>query len=587
MRWTLLLLLANFAAALFLASLYRHDEASVRHQHLFVLNSEEVTYIHIERSSEILTLAKRGTRWWITQPLEWPANPFAVQRILNHLVLLESDIRLPLSELGEHTLADYGLAPPAFTVCLGNDQDKQALAIGSATGLGNRLYVMKSGADNLAMVPREGFESILQQLSSLRGENIFDIPLYAVEAITIRLRDPELTLRLVKTNGEWHFESPIATAADNERVETLLNLLSSLKVARFVEPSAQTEATTRLESPSMRITLSGHNQQQTLLLGSPDETTDIPRLYARLERSPTVFSVMAEPFTNLRTRWEALREHRIARFDPALINAIDIRRGERSLSLQKLETGPWQIVRDNETLAADTDTVQGLLNHLKSLQAVRFISDAPSQNDLKNAGLTPPSGEIRLRGSETLTLQLGALDPKDDLRTVATSGAPSLFGVEEKTLQLIEAEPYAYRSRRLLELPETATVENLTLQVLGDQRPVALTDASVPLALGETLKQQLHTFEAQAFVPGEADAHGFRLRESETSHQWTLLLTLTIGLPGGEATQLRTHAYYLSDLGSSPVYAIATDSSQPFLLPEGLVANLRTLAATAASNATP
>src|SRR5689334_17232571 len=36
-----------------------------------------------------LALAKRGDTWFVTSPLEWPANPAAVSRILTELQFLE------------------------------------------------------------------------------------------------------------------------------------------------------------------------------------------------------------------------------------------------------------------------------------------------------------------------------------------------------------------------------------------------------------------------------------------------------------------------------------------------------------------
>src|SRR5579864_3707913 len=38
---------------------------------------------------QTLALAKRGDTWFVTQPLEWPANPPAVSRIITELQFLE------------------------------------------------------------------------------------------------------------------------------------------------------------------------------------------------------------------------------------------------------------------------------------------------------------------------------------------------------------------------------------------------------------------------------------------------------------------------------------------------------------------
>src|SRR3954469_25926762 len=58
-------------------------------------------------------LVRRGEAWWLTAPLEWPANPHAVSSLINELVLLENVSSFNVADLAQNnqSLADYGLDP--------------------------------------------------------------------------------------------------------------------------------------------------------------------------------------------------------------------------------------------------------------------------------------------------------------------------------------------------------------------------------------------------------------------------------------------------------------------------------------------
>ena len=59
-----------------------------------VLGAEatDIRSLEITGSNRDVALMKRGDTWFITKPLEWPANPNAVSRIVNELQTL---VRFP------------------------------------------------------------------------------------------------------------------------------------------------------------------------------------------------------------------------------------------------------------------------------------------------------------------------------------------------------------------------------------------------------------------------------------------------------------------------------------------------------------
>ena len=107
-------------------------------------------------------IEKRGESWWLTSPHEWPANPNAVSLIHNELQFLKNVTSFAVTDLakGGQTLADYGLAEPAYTVEFTAAKKSFKLLIGDDTKTGNRLYVLSPDGTRVHVVSRSLADSV-------------------------------------------------------------------------------------------------------------------------------------------------------------------------------------------------------------------------------------------------------------------------------------------------------------------------------------------------------------------------------------------------------------------------------------------
>lgn len=594
MRWTLTLLIANLLAIAWITHTHYQSAESLMSLRIFPMEAGDVIALKIEsRTAGTVALKKRGQTWWLEAPIEWAANPFAVQRIINQILFIQRDISFSTDELqaSGKTLTEYGLEEPALSLTLQTAHTTHQLLLGAPTGMGSKLYALQPDEKRISVLANENFEGLSIDLESLRSDAIFDLPLYSIDSIVIKMRDPDITLRLSRQKDNWVFESPIITQADNERVNALLNLLSSLKAVDFLSAESDALPNRNLDNAAMRISLRGKNGQQTLLVGEQASVSEsgVQRNYARLENTPTVFTVIGDPFDALKSRWEHLREHRILPSDLGNnITTLEIRKQGQKVILQKLETGPWQILREQddkqlETLRANDEAVLGMVNHIALLEALNFVSDAPSKKDLQDYGLDPAHGEITLRSNDrTLRVLLGNLSADKALRYVMTSETQSVFGVREFSIEVIEAESYPYRSLVLMTQPESAVIDSLTLTPLRDANNARRISAQAEKSpaneadaqLWEALQPHLNPFMVKNFVAGNATQEHLHLRGSENSIPWTHTLDFEVKLPSGDKTQLKNHRFYLSSL-ENPVYAAYEGNGQPFILPEKLISLLK------------
>ena len=392
---------------------YEESRSRVLGPETATIQSLEIAGGHL---AEPVRIEKRQEGWMITRPTEWPANPHAVSRILNELMLLDHYTSFLVKDLAKSglSLADYGLDKPQFTLTFTAGVDTGAsrnaaaaplktvtLRIGDTTKVGNRLYVLSPDGERIHVVGRSLANSLALPLDQLQADTIFNIPLFEVRSFNLQTGAPtNLRIRLRREGSRWSFEAPILTRADRAQVELTINTLNGLHTQLFLDPATMPPADqTGLNTPTFRFTLEGNGRRETLLLGnrvpaaeasaSKPATGEAPpgpatEYYAKMEDRAPVFTVLFpdDLFATLRDSQEKLREKHLLSFDPrALTSLALVAPNQPELTLQRLgnpdqpqESDPWQIVTHSanqapQTLPAELPLVQRFIGKLASLQA--------------------------------------------------------------------------------------------------------------------------------------------------------------------------------------------------------------------------
>jgi hypothetical protein len=480
LKLTVLLILLN--AALFLTLFYMDKHAdsarAFAEENSLVLKPgslEKADSLQLDGAGaqSAWLLKKKGSDWQMIRPQQWAVNQYAVQNILEQLRFLKAEARFPVGDIEKSgmTLADYGLDNPSVTLRIATGDKEVLLRIGAPTKIGARLYVLSTDGGTVFVTSRDLLKALLVSLNDLRDERIFNIPSYMVTSISMQRADG-VRVRLDKLGIGWEFESPIRADADLDSVESLLSDMAALKVTEFAQhdPAAQ-----GLLSPALRIGIETADNRLSLLLGN---SAGKGLIYAKLENSPEVFTIDAGIVDRLQQAQEVLRQRHFNRINKADLCGIKIGMGAQSATLQKLETGQWQVIRENKTdgvqsWKADPDIVRELIDSLDKLYALRFVSDAPSEADLAGCGFNDPQREIALQfpKSDNLLI-LGNLESKLKGVYVKTASDPFVYEVSEDIIAKLDPTPLHYRTRELVTLPDAAKITRLTLSKIGDEKPI-------------------------------------------------------------------------------------------------------------------
>ena len=115
-RTTVILLVANLIAFGFVwRATTGHRPAAVSQAQLFPAAPAKVI---LAEGAERLVLEKRTTGWRVTEPFDWAANIWSVQRLLDELRFISADGGFDAAEAKANGsgLKDYGLDPPRCTI---------------------------------------------------------------------------------------------------------------------------------------------------------------------------------------------------------------------------------------------------------------------------------------------------------------------------------------------------------------------------------------------------------------------------------------------------------------------------------------
>ncbi len=619
---TLVLLLLNVALFFFIFQFERRwrTEENWKEARRRVLGPEaaNIRTLEISTATHRLALEKRGDTWFVTHPIEWPANPNAVNRIVNDLQFLEHETSFQVRDLEKNgqSLADYGLDQPKLTVAFSSGSSAEPetqsskpeteLQLGDTTKDGIRLYVLSPDHSRIHVVNQSLARSLALTFEELHADALFTIPVFEARSLNLQTPPPAtLRVRLRRDGSRWTFEAPISARASKNATELAINGLNALRVRSFITENPP--APLPSDRPELRVSLEGNGRRETLLLGAAIGPTAAPtgaaaspdiEYYAQLEGRDAVFtvSIPAALKSVLDRAQVTLRETRILDFDPRAVTSVTLAApGQPPVTLQRLETGPqpadsaaWQIVlrgdgtQGPQTLTAERSAVTRLLEQLSLLAAQRFESDAPRDADLEAWGFNRPEREISLSipGQPPITFQIGLPAQPNGTAYVRTGASPSIYAIDQEFLRELPAQPRAWRERLLRELPAGARIAALKLTDLSDNSVVLETaidpagrpteSISQPEAV-QTILSHLRSLRAAEFI---LDQFSDRVNVAGDDRPWRYRLDATISLVGGAADQTSTTTLFLSprvggnrQLAGSPSneFNVVFALEQPFL----------------------
>ena len=531
-----------------------------------------------------LTLEKEESGWNILTPMKWKADEYATSKLTGRLRHIEARRLFNLEEIKEkgESLADYGLDRSALTITVESKSGKVTLAFGSPTRDGRERYVMpdfdESEKTEIWAVNASLWDTANISTAEWMEREFLKFPVYDVRAFGIRIKrgDTLVKTRIMRENsGAWNITSPIQAPADTDTVRLFLNQLISSKAIRFVTDPAEIKSlSSRLDSPDFRIYLEGSSSGRSVVIGEPIDDKDGANLRpAQVEGESSIFIVNESLVSLLANAEGRLRHRQLMALDSKTISTIEIYDSNLRLSLHKLEDGRWEVILlDDEgevsTRPGDIETIENFLYKLLSLEALTFVSDAPSEEDLKGYGFDQPRHSVTLStmDGETVTLRIGHHADGVSGWYARRDNAPFVFTADETIPFLLAPSPLRFRERLLERLPQAIDIKDIRLMDIDANS----TEISLDNNQTKDIEYFLRNFIAREIISEKYLPNGIRLRGQTIP--WRYELQSDLALPGGEGDGNETLVYRFTDrIGGQTWGGGSPSANLSFLIPIGLM----------------
>ncbi len=446
---------------------------------------DDLRGIEIAGGPEPIAFERReGNRWQMTSPRDVAADPSLVEGLAFRLKEL---IRRPEADTLDGDAASYGLAPPSRTVRLwgaATDAPLATLELGK-TSL-NRRYVRAGGSEGVEVVTAEGLELVDLPPAKWRDRELFRVPSFDVDAVT--LTGPGRDLELRRGADAWRITAPIRALAIETRVDGLVADLGSLRVtddSRFVADDVRGDDLDRfgLKAPTLTIRIEAGRggrprPAQVLQVGKAVEGKG-GLVYVKRGDQDDVVAVEGRVLAGLGSDPNPFRSPKVADIDPARVVHFQVKTEGKAFDVMR--TGnDWVIVRPTAA-RADRQAVQDFLKALVGLETSIYLKpEAEATAGLANPALVlkvwevadPRPGAAAVSpDAPALVLQVGRRDAATRSLYGRVEGDKTILALPETAGNFLPRTSLALRERLVLAVA-TERVERLVFE--GQGRRVAL-----------------------------------------------------------------------------------------------------------------
>jgi hypothetical protein len=383
-----------------------------------------LTIKHPGNSAEpVLRFEKRNGSWQIIQPLETQADQPSLEGIVDSL----SSARIAQTEPGTpDRLKVFGLDPPAVLIEFQlQNGAKHTLELGNKDFTGISAYATVDAAKDVALLPESLLVSTSKSLQDLRDKNVLHI--VSGEVVSFDLKNPSGQLSAKKEKDEWNFTKPVEARGDGNNIDSLLATIGAAKMTAVSSETPDNLAKYGLASPAITFTaVDGKGKTSTLIVGKKEDSQYLARDTSR----PTIFRIDEDLYKKLSQDLGDLRDKKLAHFDPAAINHVEIHNASGTFICTRKSESDWTIDAPADQRGKSPE-ISKLFLPLEQAVAEQ-IFDQPSA-DLR-AKLGKPAFEATLtdKSGKKLTVQISS--ESGGFVYARTSDSPAIYKFKKQIL---------------------------------------------------------------------------------------------------------------------------------------------------------
>jgi len=278
----------------------------------------------------------------------------------------------------------------------------------------------------------------------------------------IRLTKGETSIICEKNvDGTWKMTHPLKVKADSSRVRGIISRAESLKKEREIDLEPGDSEKFGLDKPRAKLGLWHGDTVTELAIGG--ETPLGGNAYLAVKGDPKACIVSGSFLGDVDKGVDDLRDRTIIDVAVPGVNRLKVSIDGQEIEAVK-EGDHWKLVTPVKD-RADDDKAKGMLDKLKSLRALEFVADEPSE--LEAYGLSPPQLEIAFFTGEDMAakkVSFGRVLKEDAAKIYAKrEGADTIFAVRKSVVDNLRKDIDDLRARKLFRAVK-GNVEGITVK---------------------------------------------------------------------------------------------------------------------------
>ena len=497
------------------------------------------------------------SRWTFLKPVEDWADSTEMGKVVQELSQLRCRETLADGELKDSV---FGLSSSkAINLRLGFEQEKakpERLLFGRSGPFENTVYARLEGHEDrqgVYLVETPLRPVLLDPGDYLRDRRLFAFPAGAVRSYTFRQGNLDIELTRDEKTPRWFLTKPIQCRANDDIAYSILEELSSMRAAEFMEDRALPAGTQVNEGAATFVIRPQQGDPVRVTLESRGSSAPSGSMLAHVGGRTTVLQIADDLVSRLPRALEQFRFPNLVEFDKETVARITIESRDDPTVELKSDGRRWDLISNGQTRPANEERIKRLLDALLAEPVLDFRSN--SLADLERFGLDRPDVRLTIVTSsidasvyeayqrDVKQAQLEGRDPAsvpapkvdverhvlgfrlgpDGILNVNLAGTPFIYGIDPALLSSsVPTHPLKWRDNlilafnlfetRGLEIAETGMPEvKLTYDYLQNSwagtwggTPV---DRQIDVRRAERLVATLGNLRARDFLTSRAEAY--------------------------------------------------------------------------------
>ncbi|MBV9489386.1 MAG: DUF4340 domain-containing protein [Verrucomicrobia bacterium] len=478
LRTTITLVMIALGLGLFIYVLDRRNPSrhalQIPSGYVIDIDPRAVDHLLIQDGENTIELRRAADGWIMQQPLQDLADAAVIEQLLGSLEFLRpEDVLLDLGhgEKKKQKLRDFGLLKPRLRLRLDGPGRTWDLGFGNNTAVEGSSYLRVQGKDPVYVVPNAAKDFLTRNPNDFRDHRISPFLTAQIDRVELRANGGLIVLH--KTQDDWEMDRPIKARASNDRMAQLLAKVSDATIQEFVDLSG--DALGEMGGQTTALVLGAGDQQVALTFGA---VRSAHRQLVAISGRPKAFLIDPSVQQALEMRPNDLRDRKIARLNPDLIDRITIRSGKDAFTLARRED-QWFFADDRQPV--NPEAVSRLFQSVTTQEVAAFVNDAAV--DLARYGLDQPGRSITFSSyasentaettaGETPVCNLSLGKSENGATYARLDEEPYVFSIADSALAGWPTSQGAFRSLSLFQF-QRGDLTEVTIQRPG-QPPIRL-----------------------------------------------------------------------------------------------------------------